>query len=94
MSRELAPPIKPRIATASDIEGLTATLTAAFARDPLWSWAFPNPEDLAVVWRFYIASALRRYPNVWIAGEYAAASIWIPPGGPNSLKRKRSEWSR
>jgi GNAT superfamily N-acetyltransferase len=71
---------EPRAATASDLDGLTITLTAAFATDPLWSWAFPDPEDLAVWWRFCIGSALR-YPWVWISGEYAAASVWIPPGG-------------
>src|SRR4051812_20414935 len=74
MSREL------RIATASDLDGLTTTLTAAFEHDPLWSWALPDPKDLAVWWRLFIGSALR-YPTVWITGDYAAAGVWIPPGG-------------
>jgi ribosomal protein S18 acetylase RimI-like enzyme len=70
-----------RVATAEDLEGLTATLTAAFESDPLWGrWAFPDPDDLAVWWRFYIGSALR-YSRVWVRGDYAAASVWIPPGG-------------
>jgi ribosomal protein S18 acetylase RimI-like enzyme len=80
MSQEREP-IKARIASASDLEGITTTLTAAFEHDPLWSWAFPDPEDLAVLWRFYIGSALRRYPTVRIVGDYAAASVWIPPQG-------------
>jgi GNAT superfamily N-acetyltransferase len=74
MSQEL------RTAIASDLDGLTDTLTAAFETDPLWSWAFPDPKDLAIWWRFYIGSALR-YPWVWISGDYAAASVWIPPDG-------------
>jgi GNAT superfamily N-acetyltransferase len=70
-----------RIATEVDLDGLTTTLTAAFDSDPLWgTWAFPNPEDLAVWWRFYLCSALR-YRCVWVRGDYAAASVWIPPGG-------------
>lgn len=73
-------PGEARIGTVSDLDGLTTTLTAAFERDPLWSWAFPDPEDLAVWWRLYIGSALR-YPCVWITGEFAAASVWIPPDG-------------
>ena len=69
-----------RIATERDLDGVTATLTAAFAQDPLWSWAFPDSADLAVWWRFHASSALR-YPGVWVVGDYDAASIWIPPGG-------------
>jgi GNAT superfamily N-acetyltransferase len=69
-----------RTASRADLDALTAMLAAAFEHDPLWSWAFPDPNDLAVLWRLYIGSALR-YPCVWIAGENAAASVWIPPGG-------------
>ncbi len=68
-----------RVARDADLDGLTTVLTAAFESDPLWSWVFPDPDDLAVWWRFYIGSALR-HPWVWIAGDYAAASVWIPPG--------------
>jgi GNAT superfamily N-acetyltransferase len=70
----------PRAAAITDLDGVTATLTAAFANDPLWSWAFPDPDDLSVWWRFYIASAVR-YPWVWVSGHYAAAAVWIPPNG-------------
>jgi GNAT superfamily N-acetyltransferase len=69
-----------RVATTSDLDDLTALLTTAFENDPLWSWAFPDSRDLAVWWRFCIGSALR-YPCVWITGDFAAASVWIPPDG-------------
>jgi GNAT superfamily N-acetyltransferase len=62
------------------VDGVTALLTAAFERDPLWRWAFADLESLSTLWRFYVASALR-YPCVWIAGDFAAAAVWIPPGG-------------
>jgi GNAT superfamily N-acetyltransferase len=68
-----------RLATEHDVDGITATLTAAFEVDPLWSWAFPGG-GLADLWRLLIFSALR-YPWVWVADDYAAASVWIPPGG-------------
>jgi GNAT superfamily N-acetyltransferase len=68
-----------RTASPSDLDGLTALLTAAFEHDPLWRWAFPEG-GLERWWRFLIGSALR-YPHVWIAGDYAAAAVWIPPGG-------------
>jgi GNAT superfamily N-acetyltransferase len=69
-----------RVATANDLDGLTETLSAAFAEDPLWNWALPEREKLAAFWRFLIASALR-YPCTWTLDGYAAASVWIPPGG-------------
>lgn len=70
-----------RLANAGDLDGVTSTLAAAFEADPLWSWAFPEGKTgLATLWRLYVGSALR-YSRVWIAGDYAAASVWIPPGG-------------
>ena len=68
-----------RVATDSDLEGVTKTLWLAFRDDPLWSWAFPEREKLEPWWHFMIESALR-YPWVWVADEYSAASVWIPPG--------------
>ncbi len=55
-------------------------LGAAFREDPLWSWALADPHGLTIWWRFLIESALR-YPFVFVAGDRAAASVWIPPGG-------------
>jgi GNAT superfamily N-acetyltransferase len=72
--------VAPRVATQADLAGLTDTLTLAFERDPLWRWAFPEPGTLRPFWRFFIESALR-YPWVWVSGDYAAAAVWIPPGG-------------
>jgi len=72
--------VVPRVATQADLAGLTDTLTLAFERDPLWRWAFPEPGTLRPFWRFFIESALR-YPWVWVSGDYAAAAVWIPPGG-------------
>jgi ribosomal protein S18 acetylase RimI-like enzyme len=69
-----------RTAEPADLDGLTALLTEAFKHDPLWRWAFAEDEGLATWWRFYIESALR-YPCIWIAGDFAAAAVWIPPGG-------------
>jgi len=82
--------IESRIATSSDLDGLAETLTAAFEHDPLWSWAFPEPTDLAVWWRFLIGSALR-YSWVWTSGAYAAASVWIPPGGSELTEEEETE---
>ena len=69
-----------RVATERDVHGVAAIFTAAFANDPLWGWAFPDPEAMVAWWRYYVRSALR-YPWVRIVDDFAAAAIWIPPGG-------------
>lgn len=69
-----------RIAGEGDLDRIIATLWAAFADDPLWSWAFPEHLQLEVWWRFLVESAMR-YPWVWTTGSCEAVSVWIPPGG-------------
>lgn len=69
-----------RVAHKSELDRLTSVLTSAFEADPLWSWALPDPGDLAALWRFFLRGALR-YPCTWIAGDFAAIAMWIPPGG-------------
>jgi ribosomal protein S18 acetylase RimI-like enzyme len=68
-----------RVATEDDVDRVTATLVAAFEADPLWSWAFPQG-GLDALWRLLVSSAMR-YSLVRVADDYAAASVWIPPGG-------------
>jgi GNAT superfamily N-acetyltransferase len=74
-----------RLATPADLDGVTRTLWEAFRDDPLWSWAFPEHDNLEPWWRFSIQSALR-YPWVWVTDDYAAASVWIPPEGTELTK--------
>jgi GNAT superfamily N-acetyltransferase len=78
-----------RIAGRQDVDDVTSTLWAAFSTDPVWSWAFPDRAKLQVLWRFMVTSALRN-PSVWIAGEYAAVTVWIPPG-QSELTEQESE---
>lgn len=76
--------INTRIATVADAPGVTRTMAAALHDDPVWSWAFPDPQrrsaQLDVWWRIYIHGALR-YPWVWTTPAHEAAAVWIPPGG-------------
>jgi hypothetical protein len=48
-----------RVATRSDLEGVTKILWLAFRDDPVWSWAFPDRQKLEIWWRFCVKSALR-----------------------------------
>jgi GNAT superfamily N-acetyltransferase len=72
------PPV--RVAGPSDLDAVTDAMWSAFREDPLWKWAFPDHRKLAPWWRMLIASALR-YPWVFVAGDFMAVSVWIPPDG-------------
>jgi GNAT superfamily N-acetyltransferase len=78
-------PVQARVAGPDDLGGVAETLSRAFERDPVWSWAFRvpdlGPEPLHATWRFLAESALD-YGWVWCAEGYVAASLWIPPGRP------------
>lgn len=72
--------MRSRPATRSDLDAITTTLTAAFAGDPVWRWAFADLADLEALWRFLLQSALR-YPWVRMFDGASAVALWIPPGG-------------
>ena len=91
--------MRSRPATGSDLADVTAALTAAFAGDPLWRWAFDDLADLEVLWRFLIGSALR-YPWVRVRPAasggvcpegFEAAALWIPPGGTELADDEEAE---
>ena len=46
--------------------------------------------DLEVLWRIFVASALR-YPWVRMLDGATAAALWIPPGGTELTAREESE---
>jgi GNAT superfamily N-acetyltransferase len=82
--------VRSRSATASDLDQVIVTLTGAFAGDPLWRWAFPDFDDLEVVWRFMLTSALR-YPWLRILDDAVAAALWIPPGGTELTEQEEAD---
>jgi len=75
-----------RVAIASDLPAVDATLVSAFFADPLWGlWAFPNPltrshglKQLLHAW----SSAAVKHRSVWIAQNAEAVAAWIPPSEP------------
>jgi GNAT superfamily N-acetyltransferase len=77
-------PVESRVATAADLPVLAETMALAFYADPVWGWAFPDPErrleQHRAVWGFLLESALD-YGWVRVA-DAGAAALWIPPGRP------------
>lgn len=75
--------ISPRLATAADAAATTATLSAAFDADPLWSWAFADdekrPAQYEAFFGLFVESAI---PNgwVWTTDNAEAVAVWTPPG--------------
>lgn len=78
-------PVDARLASAADLPAAVETLARAFYSDPVWAWAFPDPEGRpeqhGVVWRAIAESALG-YESAWIVDDGAAVALWIPPGRP------------
>ncbi len=67
------------VASPTEMPLITDIITEAFLSDPVWSWVFPNPQNMRAYWAMLIKSALR-YPFVFHTNSYEAASVWIPPG--------------
>lgn len=71
-----------RVAGADDLDAVAETLALAFRADPVWGWAFPDPDrgldQLRAVWRFFVTSALDS-GWVWLTEGCTAAAVWIPP---------------
>ena len=72
-----------RIATEADVDALTETLVRAFYEDPVWSWAFADPEGrlehYRVVWRPIVESSIE-CGCAWLTPGAGAAALWIAPG--------------
>jgi GNAT superfamily N-acetyltransferase len=78
-------PTKARVATAAEIPAAVEVLARAFYADPVWGWAFPDPdrrlEQHRAVWGL-VAKAALSYESAWLIGDCAAVALWIPPGKP------------
>jgi len=74
-----------RVKGGTEAERVTELFTLAFYEDPLWSWAFPDPdkrmEQHRAWWGLYMHSAVP-HEWVWATENGDAAALWIPPGTP------------
>jgi ribosomal protein S18 acetylase RimI-like enzyme len=74
---------QPRLAGPADAVGVADILAQAFHRDPVWGWAFPDPElrlaQHKIFWRFCVDGGIAQ-DSVWISADGGAVSVWVPPG--------------
>jgi GNAT superfamily N-acetyltransferase len=73
-----------RRATAEDLAAATEAVVLAFHDDPVWSWAFSDPETRPAQfarWWGFLVEAIFRNGEVWVTGDCDAVSVWVPPGG-------------
>lgn len=72
-----------RVATATDVDAMTETITLAFLDDPVWGAALArsdgNTDHLRPFWRLYVEAALR-FDCGYLTEGAAAIATWTPPG--------------
>lgn len=73
-----------RIVDAPAVETAAQVFARGFHDDPLWIWAFPDPQrrmaQQHAFWRFCVAEAIR-YPWTFLAADDRTATCWIPADG-------------
>jgi GNAT superfamily N-acetyltransferase len=72
-----------RVATDTDTDAITETITLAFQDDPVWGAALRRPDGatghLRPFWRLYVEGALR-FSTAYLTDAAAATAVWTPPG--------------
>jgi ribosomal protein S18 acetylase RimI-like enzyme len=70
-------------ATPADFDRAAATLTMAFANDPVLRWIFPDPHGFLT----YFPKVVRAFGGPSLANggahyleDFAGAALWLPPG--------------
>jgi GNAT superfamily N-acetyltransferase len=71
-----------RQAQVSDTDAITETITVSFHNDPVWSWAFPDPElrpeQFRPWWRLFVIAGLRN-DWLWVTDHCESVAVWAPP---------------
>jgi GNAT superfamily N-acetyltransferase len=77
--------LETRAAGPADLDAVAETLALAFYEDPVWGWAFPDPEQRLAQhrahWRL-LSSASVEDGSTWVTEGVGAAAVWIAPGRP------------
>ena len=85
--------VEARVARADELQAVTETIALAFYADPVWGWAFPDPErrleQHRAIWGQLLEEGIER-GSLWTLADGAAAALWVPPGEPE-LSPEREE---
>jgi GNAT superfamily N-acetyltransferase len=77
-----------RQADEDDLEAVVETISLAFLSDPVWAWAFPDPDarlsQYRRWWRPFVRSAIA-HGRVSTTDHVEAVAIWVVPGGTELL---------
>jgi GNAT superfamily N-acetyltransferase len=68
---------------ASDQSRALATITSAFAGDPVERWLLPDDADYAAHFPEFtmgFAERAMKAGTAWQLADYAAVAVWLPPG--------------
>jgi ribosomal protein S18 acetylase RimI-like enzyme len=77
--------MKAHVAGPTDTLGITDTLVEAFFMDPVWGWAFPDPNHRKTqhgAWFQLLITSAVKHDWVWTTPAHEAVSVWLPPGRP------------
>jgi GNAT superfamily N-acetyltransferase len=69
----------------AEVSEVALMLGQAFVHDPVWAWAFPDPQARAGQlgrWFDLIAASAVEHRWVWATDGHEAATVWLPPGQP------------
>ena len=77
-----------RRADEEDLGAVVETISLAFLSDPVWAWAFPDPDarlsQYRRWWHPFVHSAIAQ-GRVSTTDHVEAVAIWVPPGGTELL---------
>jgi GNAT superfamily N-acetyltransferase len=81
------PPGEVSVATVADRPRIVSSLVAAFARDPVLRYLFPDddayPRDAAAFFGYLFDKRLR-FGTIWTIERGASTAIWEPPAAASS----------
>lgn len=72
-----------RTPSAAEADAIVGLMTLAFAKDPVWRWVYPEPEDylthLPPFARVFIEASVAAQ-TAYVSGTGVGGALWLPAG--------------